>query len=860
MSNYFIYIILKHVDNIFVRQNMKIFEQKNQIRISFILLAALILLLSWYNLNKVASRMDDENLYANRKHGVVFIRINPGGVSEQAGLQVGDQLIKINGDSIFTALQAQSYLNRARPGESLIYTIERAGQIYDLRVNLALAGLRINQVGFLTAGFMLFIMALTFIMIKPEVGPARLWALAMFMLALILMNIPLIRNIQEGSRLYQGVALICFTTMYFFIPTMSHALLYFPEQKYAEIKRFWMIRANYILSGIVYAAALFLVISYNVFSLTLVCAPLVYILLLEIIFRKKRQKSYLARTRLTKIFLFTLFGFTVLAFIFFYFGFTSSFIEYITFLFCTIPIVFAITTIRYRVYGIHLRLRLSAFYFLTQILLTTVFIFLLVMVIRILPTIKIDWPAFFITGTSLEMRKLSQLPVDLQLVIQKGYLLLIGIGLAFLLYFIIRYMQKFMDRLFFQQKYDYRQALKNFVEILSTYLTRESISTKSVEQIQNIMRIKGTLLLVKEDGQFRPTAGAGALNVQEIRPFSIAPALNKKWITAGTPISLEDLAAIPELTAIRPEIYCAIPVVSAGQKLEAVLFTAEKSSESAYNNDDLELLSLFGEHLGTAFERAGFYEEMADKERLEREMEIAREIQLNSLPKHIPNYPGLQVRASLSPATEVGGDYYDYFEVDQQNLGIIIGDVVGKGTSAALQMSKIQGFLRALALEKMPPVLLLQRLNTLIRNNFESEFFFTALFGIFNTAARTLQLFRLGHNGLFYFSAQKQKCSILEPAGIGLGMTEDVKFTENIREHTLTYRMGDIFLFLTDGFTEAMNEKQELYGEKRILEFLQEHSARSAEDILQQLNQNMLTYSSSRQFDDATAVVVKIIK
>jgi serine phosphatase RsbU (regulator of sigma subunit) len=839
---------------------MKIFEQKNLIRAGFILLAAFILFLSLYNLNKSASRMDDENLYANRKQGVFFIQINPGGVSEQAGLQVGDQLIKINGDSIFTALQAQSYLNRARPGESLIYTIERDGHIYDLRVNLALAGLRINQVGFLTAGFMLFIMSLTFIMIKPEVGPARLWALAMFMLSLTFMNIPLIRNIQQGSRFYQGIALICFTTLYFLIPALSHALLYFPEQKYAEIRRFWMIRAIYILSGIVYAAALFLVIRHNVFSMTLLCAPLVYIILLEIIFWKKRQKNYLARTRLAKIFLIILFSFTILAYVFFYFGFTSSLIEYITFLFCAIPVVFAITIIRYRVYGIHLRLRLSAFYFITQTFITIFFICLLVAIISILPTLKINFPAFFITGTSVEMRKLSQLPVDLQLVIQKGYLLLLGIGAAFLIYSFSRYSRKLMDRIFFQQKYDYRLALKDFVEILSSYLTRENISTKSVEQIHNIMRIKGTLLAVKANGQFRPTAGKGALSNQEVKPFSVTPVLSNKWISASGPISLDDLALIPELSAIRHEINCAIPVVSRGRKLEALLFTAEKLSESAYNNDDLELLSLFGEHLGTAFERAEFYEELTDKERLKRELEIAREIQLNSLPKHIPNYAGLQVRASLSPAMEVGGDYYDYFEVNKRTLGIIIGDVVGKGTSAALQMSKIQGFLRTLALEKVPPLLLLQRLNTLIRNNFESEFFFTALFGIFNTAARKLQLFRLGHNGLFYFNAQKQKSSILEPAGIGLGMTENEKFTRNVRKQTLTYRRGDIFLFLTDGFIEAMNADRELYGEKRILEFLQAHSAHSAEEILQQLNQDILDYSNSRQFDDATAVVVKIIK
>jgi sigma-B regulation protein RsbU (phosphoserine phosphatase) len=835
---------------------MKMLNNKNLIRAGFIVLAAFILSLSVYNLFRVATQMTDENLYANRKDGVVFIQINPRGVSEQAGLQVGDRLIKINGDSIHSAVQAQAYLDRAKPGESLIYTIERAGLIFNLKVSLALGGLRIFQVGFLTAGLMLFILALTFVLLKPEIGQVRLWTLAMFMLSFILLNITQVRTVQGETHLYQGFNLLYIGNLFFMIATLGHAVLYYPEQKYVEIKRFWMIQVNYILSGFMFLLALYLYSAYHISPLLLLWIPLLYLVMIEIIFRKKRRKSYLARTRMIKIVLLTM---AVIVFIATPFMYYYHLLEYISFLFCAIPIVYAFTTIRYRVYDIHLRLRLSTFYFMIQIFLAVLFVLILAAVIGILPTLKIDLPAFFITGTTLEMRKLSQLPSNVQTVVQKGYLLLIGIGLTFLLYLFLRYLQRLVDRLFFQQKYDYRQALKNFVEILSSYLTRETISTKSVEQIHSIMKIKGTLLAVKDNGRFRIAAGKGALAEQEIKSFTIVPNLNKKWLVAGKPIQLEELTSIPELAPIRQEIFCAIPVIAGGQNLEALLFTAEKLSESAYNNDDLELLSLFGEHLGTAFERAGLYEQMADKERIKRELEIARDIQINSLPKNIPRYPGLQISASLSPATEVGGDYYDYFEFSAKKLGIIVGDVVGKGTSAALYMSKIQGFLRTLVLEKLEPDVMLQRLNTLIRDNFDPEFFFTALYGIFLTASHSLQLFRLGHNGLFYYDAQKRQARTLEPAGMGFGMAENEIFSENVRAQQIKYRPGDIFLFLTDGFTEAMNENRQVFGEKRILEFLDSHAEHNAEIILEQLNQEIFSYSSGHQFDDATAVVVKII-
>jgi serine phosphatase RsbU (regulator of sigma subunit) len=322
----------------------------------------------------------------------------------------------------------------------------------------------------------------------------------------------------------------------------------------------------------------------------------------------------------------------------------------------------------------------------------------------------------------------------------------------------------------------------------------------------------------------------------------------------------EDFRQIHPLNKKSDEIMCGIPITSSDKHLEAILFTGEKLSESPYNNEDLELLNYFGEHLGTAFERARLYENMADKERIKRELEIAREIQLNSLPKCEPDYSGLQICASLSAAHEVGGDYYDYIEIDEDNLAIIVGDVLGKGASAAFHMSRIQGFIQSLATQMTDPADLLERLNSLIQKNFDPEFFFTALYGLFNTKKRLLKIYRLGHNGLFYFDSEQKKTIIIEPPGIGLGMTECEKFRSELKPEQIEYKVNDIFIFLTDGFLEAMNSEHIPFGEARISKLIDENHKQSASEIMDVLTTEIKVYSENKLFDDTTSVIVKIRK
>jgi serine phosphatase RsbU (regulator of sigma subunit) len=831
---------------------------KTTIRVLFTFSAILLLIITSYNVVFVASQMSDENWYVNRAEGVIIFDVISGGVSEEAGLVAGDRLVMINGDSIQSANHAQSYLDNAEPGSSLIYTIERDGRIFDVKVNLALAGIQIWIVGFLFGGFLFLIYSLFIIFNKPEDKNVQLLALATLLLSFFFMNMQQTAYIGLRPSWYQILLAVTVIIDFIAIALFSHASLNFPEKKYTHIKRFSMIYSHYIIAGIMIITSLNLLIFTNSFNNFLFAVPLIYYTYIEGVNWRRRRKEYLARVKIIKIAMIIL----LLAFLFIFFSeqIDQLSIRYLTFLICLLPIAYFITTIRYRIYDIYIRVRLSLVYSIVQTFVFIVFIISLALLIRLLPLWEIDFPAIFITGSSIEIRNSAGLDPTTQKQIQQGYLLFFGISISIILYLFKNRLQKTIESLFFQQKHDYRSALKRSGELLSSYFTIEEISQKSVEQVHEFMKVKGTALALSQDGNLTFTSAKGDLSNLTSLILKLDGEISKHIIKKKAQLKPDDLSILPIPKDKSEHIYCGMPVITGQNKLEAILFTAEKLSESAYNNDDLELLNLLAENLGIALERARLYEEMAEKQRLEREMEIARDIQVNSLPKCDPDYSGLQICSALAPANEVGGDYYDYLEMDDHQLGVIIGDVVGKGTSGAIHMSKIQGFLQTIKLEHLPSSEMFNKLNTLIRRHFEPDFFFTALYGHFNTQKRTAEIFRLGHNGLIYYNADNKSIKVIEPGGIAFGMAETDKFKSELESIEISYAKDDIFVFLTDGFYEAMDEKKQPFGEENICRLISSNPNDDAPSLMDRLQRAIQRYTFGIQRDDATGIVIKILK
>ena len=252
--------------------------------------------------------------------------------------------------------------------------------------------------------------------------------------------------------------------------------------------------------------------------------------------------------------------------------------------------------------------------------------------------------------------------------------------------------------------------------------------------------------------------------------------------------------------------------------------------------------------------------EQADKERLEEELRIARKIQMSLLPQGTVTLPGLRVAALCLPAEEVGGDYYDLLPLSETRMGVLVADVSGKGTSAALYMAELKGLVLSLSRIYDSPARLLGEANRILAANMDPRSFITMTYAVVDTARRTMTYARAGHNPIIQLSNGMTR--VLTPAGLGLGMDRGERFEEILEEAEVPLAGGDVFLFFTDGLSEAMNGRAELFGERRLRDVL-EHVIETESDEVE-LKDRILDeirnfVGDAAQHDDMTMVILKVV-
>ena len=218
--------------------------------------------------------------------------------------------------------------------------------------------------------------------------------------------------------------------------------------------------------------------------------------------------------------------------------------------------------------------------------------------------------------------------------------------------------------------------------------------------------------------------------------------------------------------------------------------------------------------------------ELAERERLRREEEIAREVQRSFLPATMPEMAGLDLAAVCLPAEAVGGDYYDAFPIPDPDggpprLAVIVGDVSGKGIQAAFYMTLVKGILRTLAPSGLGPAAVLVRLNEVFAENARAGAFVSAIYGVIDPARRTFTYARAGHNPLLVRrrgkgDGQPADVESRRPAGLAVGLTGGDAFAQTLREDTVHLHPGDTLVLYTDGFSEAMDARRALYTDERL--------------------------------------------
>lgn len=249
-----------------------------------------------------------------------------------------------------------------------------------------------------------------------------------------------------------------------------------------------------------------------------------------------------------------------------------------------------------------------------------------------------------------------------------------------------------------------------------------------------------------------------------------------------------------------------------------------------------------------------------ERERLQREFDIARRVQFSFLPREKPKLKGIDLASICIPAMEVGGDYYDFMELDDHRLGVVIGDVSGKGISAAFHMTLTKGFLKSQAKSGLSPRKIMINLNELFYENVERGTFISMIYGIFDLKSRTFTFARAGHNPLIIQKGMDEKVEVLCPKGLALGLEKGTLFERVIEEYTIGIQSSDIFVFYTDGFSEAMNNKKEEFGEERLQNLVKRNLLPSAEHIINHIKTEIINFvGDAPQHDDMTMLVVKIL-
>lgn len=309
------------------------------------------------------------------------------------------------------------------------------------------------------------------------------------------------------------------------------------------------------------------------------------------------------------------------------------------------------------------------------------------------------------------------------------------------------------------------------------------------------------------------------------------------------------------------------------EQLVGILSLGQCRVRHEYTATDKEMLMSVGSQLALVIENARLTERMLADERLRRELALAAEVQKRLLPSRPPECLSVEVAGFCQPARGIGGDYYDFFKFDNQQLGIAIADVAGKGIAAALLMSTVQAILRSLSVGTLNEASestdslanMVGTLNRLLFNSTGGSNYVTFFYAQFDQSTQQLAYVNAGHNPPFLFRANGDGCQTvaqtapggvrkLEAGGMFVGMFDHLSYEQEI----VQMQSGDVLIAFTDGLPEAQDINGEEFGDERIQETLAETASLPVNEIRDEILRRVQAWcADAAQYDDLTFIVLK---
>src|SRR6267378_4963833 len=285
------------------------------------------------------------------------------------------------------------------------------------------------------------------------------------------------------------------------------------------------------------------------------------------------------------------------------------------------------------------------------------------------------------------------------------------------------------------------------------------------------------------------------------------------------------------------------------------VFDLESDDLNAYSPDDLEVLMMLASQVAIIIEKVMLHEQLVEKKRLEGQLEVARQVQLELLPARDPELAGYDISAYNFPTEEVSGDYYDWVRVYDDQIGIVIADVAGKGVPAALLMAFLRASLRAATHTGYSPNISMSKVNYLLWESIERNQFVTGFYGTLDATNRTLAYSNAGHNPPFLLDVEG-KAHFEKRGGVPLGMFRDTRYYE----YYATIESGQMLVLYTDGVTEAMNPAGEEYGLDRLVDAARRGRHLSARELIDFIHREVIDWTEGLGVtDDVTFFIVKAL-
>jgi sigma-B regulation protein RsbU (phosphoserine phosphatase) len=421
--------------------------------------------------------------------------------------------------------------------------------------------------------------------------------------------------------------------------------------------------------------------------------------------------------------------------------------------------------------------------------------------------------------------------------------------------------QKIVDRAFYQSRKAFKDEVISFSRQIQYLLSVEEIASYVTGQVLSVFRAEHAHLFLREASgnftlrksappekrlaltSFPPGTDLITLMREERLPIMLE-CFDRLWIKNNFDGISRELIALSRASA-------AVPLMEQDE-LFGFLLVGRKSTGKPYTRSDSEIFELLGERSAVALMNVKLCRDSIEKEKFEEELHLARDIQLRLLPASPPPLAASELRGGIKTSREVGGDFYDFLELEKGTIGIAVADVSGKGIPAALLMTTIQASLRADGPKSESPAAVITSLNASLYERSDAEKFATLFYAVYEDATGIIRYSNAGSYPAFVISPNG-RVNRLQRGGILIGVEIDSEYKEGI----LKLNGGDLLVVYTDGIIDQESAGGEPFGERRLIEFFRTNTHPSIDGLIEKLFTTLLAYGQNSVKDDMTLVLLR---